>query len=149
MVQPLTGILGSSNKDPRSPHWFAQFAVRVFRRIWIKAAKSAREEPAFAVIALTALLIAGYTIARQRASTGTPAKAPLTVRVTVAPGDSLWSLARRYGDPDDYIEDNVDAMARANGMRSKSNLVVGQRLLVSVANPTELASLQKHIASTR
>jgi len=105
----------------------------------------------FLVAVIVALVGVGIVIGRS--SVGQPGTqttiSPLTVRVTVAPGDSLWSLARRYGNPDTYIEDNVDAMAKTNGMAAKSRLVVGQRLLVTVSNPVELASLQTHVADAR
>jgi murein DD-endopeptidase MepM/ murein hydrolase activator NlpD len=42
---------------------------------------------------------------------------------TVRSGDTLWSIARRYGV-------SVDALARANGLRPKERLRVGQHLVI-------------------
>jgi len=66
--------------------------------------------------------------------------------MTVHPGDSLWSLAKRYGDPDAYMLDRVDAIARANGIGQTAPLFPGQRLVVPVSNPVELNRLQHNLA---
>jgi len=42
---------------------------------------------------------------------------------TVRPGDTLWSVARRYGV-------GVDALVRANGLRPNQHLRVGQHLVI-------------------
>src|SRR5262249_45940211 len=42
---------------------------------------------------------------------------------TVRSGDTLWSIARRYGV-------GVDALTRANGLRSNQRLQVGQHLVI-------------------
>ena len=68
------------------------------------------------------------------------------VPMTVHPGDSLWSLARRYGDPDVYMLDRVDAIAKANGIGATAPLFPGQRLVVPVSNPVELEHLQHNLA---
>jgi hypothetical protein len=74
---------------------------------------------------------------------------PLTVRVTVAPGDSLWSLSDRYGDPAAGRLERIDALARANGLRPNTRLVAGEKLLVPVTNPVELARRQCNVAAVR
>ena len=51
--------------------------------------------------------------------------------VTVAPGDTLWELAERYGPPDRDLRETVDGIYRANRMTS-TRLVAGQRLLIPV-----------------
>lgn len=71
----------------------------------------------------------------------------LSVPVTVSEGDSLWKLAKRYGKPDGYIQDSVDAIAHANQMSSSATLLPGQRLIVPVTNPVVLARLQTRLAS--
>lgn len=71
------------------------------------------------------------------------------MEVTVRPGDTLWSLARRYGDPNLYILERVNAMADANGLSSHGPLVPGQRVVVSVENPVEVARLQRAVASLK
>lgn len=81
-----------------------------------------------------------------QAAAAVPA-ASLSVPMTVRPGDSLWSLARRYGDPRDYILERVDRLARANRLPPGASLTPGQRLLVPVANPVEVAKLRRAVAS--
>lgn len=72
--------------------------------------------------------------------------APL-IHYTVKPGDTLWKLAARYGDPNSYMLDRVETYARDNRLSSDAPLVPGQRLLLSVRNPQVLAKLQSHPAS--
>lgn len=71
---------------------------------------------------------------------------PLTVPVTVRSGDSLWSLARRYGDPSAAIRDRVDRLARANRLPASAVLVPGQKVAVPVLNPVEVARLRRAVA---
>ncbi len=70
----------------------------------------------------------------------------LRVPMTVQRGDSLWSLAKRYGDPNSYILDRVDVLARANKMSSGSTLMPGQRIIIPVSNPIEVSRLQRNLA---
>lgn len=76
-----------------------------------------------------------------------PAAAPMTIARTVEPGDSLWSLAKRYGNPRAYVLDRVDALAQANGLSSDARLIPGQRILVPVSNPVEVARLRRNVAT--
>jgi LysM repeat protein len=78
---------------------------------------------------------------------GTRAAAPVTVPVTIRPGDSLWALARRYGDPNAYMLDRVDRLARANGVTADAVLVPGQKIVVPVFNPAEVAKLRREVAT--
>jgi hypothetical protein len=73
----------------------------------------------------------------------------LTVPMTVEPGDTLWSLARKYGDPTKPIVERVDALAVTNDLTSNARLYPGNRLLVQVENPTELAHLQAQQAKVQ
>lgn len=75
----------------------------------------------------------------------------LRVPMTVQRGDSLWSLAKRYGDPNAYILDRVDILAQANRMSAASSLMPGQRIVIPVSNPVEVSRLQQNLAknSTR
>ncbi len=70
----------------------------------------------------------------------------LRVPMTVQRGDSLWSLAKRYGDPNAYILERVDILAQANKMSSRSALMPGQRIIIPVSNPVEVARLQRNLA---
>jgi nucleoid-associated protein YgaU len=98
--------------------------------------------------ALVLLWAAGAAVIRVwRGASGalTPSTA-VTVVMTVQPGDSLWSLARRYGDPAAYILDRVDALARANHLAHNTSLIPGQKLRVPVQNPVEVAKLRPEVA---
>ena len=66
--------------------------------------------------------------------------------MTVQSGDSLWNLAKRYGDPNVYILDRVDVLARANHMPATTSLLPGQRIVIPVSNPVEVAKLQQNLA---
>jgi len=68
-----------------------------------------------------------------RSATATNAAAPLLATITVRPGDTLWSLAGRYGDPHQTIVRRVDALTRANRLPAGATLVPGQTLLVPAA----------------
>jgi|GEM_PF-616578 LysM repeat protein len=96
-----------------------------------------------------ALLAAGTAVARQGGDARVEralelAQTPLTVTLTVQPGDTLWSLAKRYGDPQLPILDRVDALRAENNFTGGTTLYPGQRMLVTVQNPTELAKI--HLA---
>jgi len=54
-------------------------------------------------------------------------KPPLVVRVEY--GDSLWTIARRYGDPERDVREVVAAIRRANGV-DPARLRPGSRLVV-------------------
>lgn len=101
-----------------------------------------------ALMALTALGV----VSHGRSGSGFPAastmslSSPVRVPITVRHGDSLWSLAKRYGDPNVYILDRVDTLARANGFSSSATLQPGQRIIVPVGNPVELAKVQQFVA---
>jgi hypothetical protein len=59
---------------------------------------------------------------------------PRIVTVTVKPGDSLWSYAKRYGSPANYILDNVDEIATDNKIAADASLIPGQHLQIRVEN---------------
>ena len=59
---------------------------------------------------------------------------PVMANITVQPGDTLWSLAKQYGDPDQYILERVHALAKANNLQRGDALHVGQTLVIPVTN---------------
>lgn len=73
-----------------------------------------------------------------------PAGSAPVVTVEVQPGDTLWSLAERYGSPNEYILKRVDRLSSFNQLPRGAHLHAGQTLLVPVENPTEL---QRAVAS--
>jgi LysM repeat protein len=119
------------------------------RRLQIEAALVGIAVLAAVVLAGAGVLAGARALVNAVTFTASTAPAEITLPVRVAPGDSLWKLAGRYGDPDAYILDRVDDLARANGLSSSARLVPGQRLVVPVRNPVEVARLRQHVAMAR
>jgi LysM repeat protein len=67
--------------------------------------------------------------------------------MSVGQGETLWTLARRYGNPSASQLDRVDALAKANGLSASAMLHPGQRLIVPVENPYEAERLQTVMAA--
>ena len=68
---------------------------------------------------------------------------PQTVVIakTVKRGDTLAGLALRYGDPNTYLLQREDQIARANHLTGSAPLLPGQRLRISVTNPKVIAQI--------
>ncbi len=83
---------------------------------------------AFVIVAVTAVLIVSAAIAPgAQAGDGSAAPGEPTISVTVGPGDTLWSLARRHqpnSDPRQVVAD----IERLNGLEQGSLLPLGARL---------------------
>lgn len=62
---------------------------------------------------------------------------------TVAHGDTLTQLARRYGNPDTYILAREEQIARANHLLGTTPLVPGQHLRIPVTNPAVIAQIER------
>ena len=71
--------------------------------------------------------------------------ASILISKTVRHGDTLTGLASRYGDPNVYILDRVEQIARANHLTGNTPLVPGQRLQIPVTNPVVIAQIEKSI----
>ena len=67
----------------------------------------------------------------------------------IAPGDTLWRFASRYGDPNAYILDRVETIARDNHLSSDAPLVPGQTLRIVVRNPVVVAEIARQHHSSR
>ncbi|HEX5323274.1 MAG TPA: LysM peptidoglycan-binding domain-containing protein [Capsulimonadaceae bacterium] len=68
-----------------------------------------------------------------------------TVSVTVAPGDTLWSLAQRYEDPSLRPTDRIGLIRQANpNLTAVSALVPGQTLMVPVTSSSSISEI--HLA---
>ena len=63
---------------------------------------------------------------------------PPVISVTIQPGDTLWTLAAKYGAPNDYILRRVDRLAAYNHLPAGKHLQPGQVIEVPVENPAYL-----------
>jgi hypothetical protein len=152
MVQPYTNQFTLPGGNPKSAATEAartESSVRVSRFEIPLTRRMATLLCRFALTALVAfVLFAGSAFLRGNGAAHASAT-PLTIRVTVGQGESLWSLARQYGNPDENIQDRIDTLSRANAMPAGSPLLTGQRLLVPVGNPMLIARLQTTVAARR
>jgi len=85
------------------------------------------------MVAALALIYAGTLIGEKVLR---PQPAPV-VTLKVEAGDTLWSLAERYGSPDEYILRRVDRLATFNSLEPGERLQPGMELRVPVENPAE------------
>ena len=95
----------------------------------------------FALATGTITGVRAVTAHRKDAAAMTPA-----VSLTVATGETLWSMAREFGDPRDSQLDRVDALARANGLTASTTLHPGQKLVVPVESAEQAERLQVALA---
>ena len=65
----------------------------------------------------------------------------LVIAKTVKRGDTLASFALRYGDPNTYLLQREDAIARANRLPGGAPLLPGQHLRIPVTNPQVIAQI--------
>jgi LysM repeat protein len=86
---------------------------------------------ALLVIAVIVLLLVVGMWLRNVMLGGVP---PVMATVTVKQGDTLWSLAEQYGDPNQYILERVNALVQANGLERSQALRAGQTLVIPVTN---------------
>lgn len=81
----------------------------------------------FVVSGTTSILNLGSNLASASQLGGTTTKT-----ITVQPGDTLWQIASRYGDPNVYILDRVESISRLNHMADGQGLVAGQKIRVPI-----------------
>ena len=77
----------------------------------------------------------------------------VVISKTVAHGDTLAGLAYRYGDPNTYILEREDQIARVNHLLGTAPLLPGQHLQIPVTNPTVIAQIvrssHRHLVASR
>jgi len=106
-----------------------------------------RLAPAIAALFVgTASTVGGVALARRSGKVAEPAL-PTSIRMTVRSGDTLWSLAKRFGDPDAYILDRVDALASANHLASDARLMPGQQIMIPVDGADDYARIRAAAAT--
>ena len=103
-----------------------------------------------ALLAAAAASAAGYFLFTAAASlthsvqqSYSPQLLPQTVVMakTVKRGDTLAGLALRYGDPNTYLLQREDQIARANHLHGSAPLLPGQHLQIPVTNPKIIAQM--------
>jgi nucleoid-associated protein YgaU len=92
-----------------------------------KRLRQADVEGMLVLFILTALVCLGVARLGQWLSARTPTS---TVSITVQRGDTLWSIASRYGDPGEYLPRRLDRLARTNGIQPGETLRPGDVLEV-------------------
>ncbi|MEN6519787.1 MAG: LysM peptidoglycan-binding domain-containing protein [Armatimonadota bacterium] len=68
-----------------------------------------------------------------------------TVRVTVHQGDSLWTFASQYGNPNEYILKRVHRIARINNIKTSRPLEPGEELIIPCERKTVCASTNRQM----
>lgn len=105
-----------------------------------------RLEPiALGFAAIVAFVGLGFSFFSSGHSTDLASRHFSTVSVTVAPGDTLWSLAQRYEDHALQPADRIDLIRQANPSLDKTqSLSPGQTLLVPVTSSAAISEI--HLA---
>jgi LysM domain len=81
------------------------------------------------VVALTAVLVAGFFLGAGSVATQERGTSPATEVVMVAPGETLWDIASRITPSGDDVRDTMYDIKRLNAL-SSSALDAGQRIRV-------------------
>ena len=79
-----------------------------------------------AVVVLNVLLIYAYTPSSTQADAVNK-----TQSITVAHGDTIWSIAEEYGSEDEDIRNTIYKIKKLNNMKN-AELKVGQNILVPI-----------------
>ena len=74
---------------------------------------------------------------------GPSAPAMVLISKNVSRGDTLTSLAKRYGDPHTYLLVREEQIARLNHLSGAAPLVPGQHLRIPVTSPTLIAEIEQ------
>jgi len=115
-----------------------------------------RLESVLAIAAFVAVLlyfVIGFAVSLFHAiqQSYVPATAPSVIMIskTVMPGDTLSQFASRYGDPDAYILDREEQIARVNHLSGTAPLFPGQHLRIPVTSPTVIARIEQNYHHAR
>jgi Tfp pilus assembly protein FimV len=114
---------GAASPPPRAVRQAGRRPVRLTRRGRL-------------VLVLLLALLATTAFGAGRVSAGDESAHLTSVRqVTVAPGETLWSIARRLARPEDDPRQIVARVMELNGLPGDGRLRAGQRLAVPVGGP--------------
>ena len=103
----------------------------------ILLAAAASAAAGFVLISASASLIHSV----QQSYTSQTLPQSVVIAKTVKRGDTLAGLALRYGDPNTYILQREDQIARANHLLGNAPLLPGQHLQIPVTNPKLIAQI--------
>ena len=90
----------------------------------------------YLTIAAAAVVVFVLILSTIHAISARFAPAPCKITVKVHQGESLWTCAERYGNPNEYILKRVNTIARMNNLTPSRPLEIGQKLVVPVEHPT-------------
>lgn len=90
----------------------------------------------YAFITATIIVCLAVICSGIRIVSGRSAPAPGSIKVVVHPGESIWTYAVKYGNPDEYILKRVHRIAAINKLEPGRPLEVGQKLVIPVERPT-------------
>ena len=84
---------------------------------------------------------ASFTHSIQQNYTVSALPKTVVIAKTVKRGDTLAGLALRYGDPNTYLLQREDQIARTNHLPGSAPLLPGQHLQIPVTNPKVIAQI--------
>lgn len=58
----------------------------------------------------------------------------MSIEITVGAGDTLWNIAREYGDPNEYILERMNKLVKANDLKRGDVLREGQTLVIPITS---------------
>lgn len=90
-----------------------------------------RLETALLIIAVCILVVLAVMSVKNLTISHEPV---MRLEVEVGPGDTLWSIAQEYGDPNEYILARMDRLARANDLKRGEALREGQTLVIPISS---------------
>jgi LysM repeat protein len=82
---------------------------------------------------IAAMLVGAFVVGPQAFADG-PVEPVLADTYTVAPGETLWSIAQSVGEPGRDVYETLYVIQDLNGMTG-SSLQAGQQILVPVRTP--------------
>jgi LysM repeat protein len=105
--------------------------------------KARREHLALFALATLGLLTLGYRVGKTQSA---PAPSAPVIEHVVQPGDNLWKIAERYGNPNVYILARVADVENLNPKIATRPLQVGDSVRVHVENPVLVAQMSRRLA---